>query len=187
MMAANQTIASVFCLLALTAFFCSPTAALSDAQRKTVLEIHNQLRSDVALGKAINKNGTNLPTGSNIFRVTYAKWVEKLAADKANSCKFEHSYVNNTCNNLYLWAGNNFQSVDEALNSSIGAWYDELHADGLASLHTGKRGLNHFTELVWHDVVEIGCAVSNCTKITGIKTPKAKAFTFVVCDYAPGK
>ncbi|KAI6181631.1 SCP-like protein [Aphelenchoides besseyi] len=162
-------------------------AQLSDDQRKLVLQFHNQIRSDVARGLALNKNDSALPTGSNIFRLTYSKLVEKLAVAKAKTCEFKHTYVNNTCNNLYLYAANDvFQPIEEALKSSTDAWYNELHSKGLPSLFTGKRNLNHFTELVWHDVLEIGCAIRNCTTMKGIKKTNDNHFTFVVCDYSPG-
>ncbi|KAI6197940.1 SCP-like protein [Aphelenchoides besseyi] len=156
-------------------------AQLSDDQRKLVLQLHNQIRSDVARGLALNKNDSALPTGSNIFRLTYSRLVEKLAVAKAKTCEFKHTYVNNTCNNLYLYAANDvFQSIEEALKSSTDAWYNELHTKGLPSLFTGQRNLNHFTELVWHDVLEIGCAIQNCTTMKGIKKTNENHFTFVV-------
>lgn len=53
----------------LVGFFHGLCATLTDAQRQSVLKAHNDLRSTLASGDALNKNGTALPSGKNIYEL----------------------------------------------------------------------------------------------------------------------
>ncbi|KAI6212629.1 SCP domain-containing protein [Aphelenchoides besseyi] len=158
---------------------------MNDTRRLAALNAHNILRSIVARGQAVNKNGTFLPNATNIYQLTYSKLVESYAIEKANSCQWNHTYVNGTSNNLYVFGSTSgFSSPEIALNQSVYSWYQELKDDGQSSLTLDSTNYNHFTEVVWANVKEIGCAVANCPKMAGVDFGANYKYTFVVCDYA---
>lgn len=74
---------------------------------------------------------------------------------------------------------------DTALNQSVYSWYQELADDGQSSLTLDSTNYNHFTEVVWAGVKEIGCAVANCPTMAGLNYGANYKYTFVVCDYSP--
>jgi hypothetical protein len=79
------------------------SVAMTDSLRKLVLDAHNKLRSTVALGNAVNKDGTKLPKAADMYKLTYSKLVESYARNNANKCQFAHDRVNGTSNNLYIF------------------------------------------------------------------------------------
>ncbi|KAI6212560.1 hypothetical protein M3Y94_00040500 [Aphelenchoides besseyi] len=163
----------------------TPSLGVSDSNRLIALNAHNTLRSVVARGQAVNKNGTFLPNATNIYQLTYSKLVESYAIEKANSCQWNHTYVNGTSNNLYVMGSTgNYIDPAVALNNSVYSWYQELKDDGQSSLMLDNTNYNHFTEVVWANVKEIGCAVANCPKMEGLDFGANYKYTFVVCDYA---
>lgn len=66
---------SIFFVLALVAVNLVPATdgQLTDTVRMVGLNAHNTLRSTVALGNAVNKNGTKLPKATNMLRVSLLK------------------------------------------------------------------------------------------------------------------
>jgi hypothetical protein len=81
--------------------------SMTDDLRRLVLKGHNDLRSTVALGKAVNKDGKTLPKAADMYKLTYSKVVESYAKNNAKLCKYEHDRVNGTSNNLYIWGRSN--------------------------------------------------------------------------------
>lgn len=74
---------------------------MDDSLRQIVLDAHNTLRSVVALGQAVNKDGSKLPAAANMNKMTYSTLVESYAQDHASSCVYGHNSVNGTSNNLW--------------------------------------------------------------------------------------
>jgi hypothetical protein len=132
---------------------------MTDEARQVVLDAHNRYRSIVARGQAANKNGTKLPTATNMYKMTYSKLVESYAQQVANTCVWKHVGNNGTSNNMYRSGGYGYETVVSALNSSVTAYYNELPNDGQDSL-SGLR--SHFTQVAWWNSKEIGCAVAQC-------------------------
>jgi len=111
-----------------------------------------------------------LYTGHNLV------WSESLAlsaqahADKlAKNNTFEHS---GTSNGENLFASSKSTGYVEAVN----AWYDEKKDYTLAN-NTCKNNkvCGHYTQLIWQDTSEVGCAKSSSASWT----------TIVVCQYNP--
>ena len=160
-----------------------------------ILEAHNTLRSTVALGNGVNKNGSTLPRAGNMYKFTYSRLVESYAQAVADTCEKKHISNNGTSNNLFIqydsefWAPGKMLStkiahlnLGRALNKSAYSWYAELAKDGQNTL---SSPLNHFTEMTWADTKEIGCAIANCTKLIGSTVQGDWLATFVVCNYSP--
>jgi hypothetical protein len=89
---------------------------MTDAIRQVGLNAHNTLRSKVALGQAVNKNGTNLPSATNMYKMTWSVLVEGYAQQLADSCNFAHNSVNGTSNNLYVTGSTKFASPGKLIN-----------------------------------------------------------------------
>jgi hypothetical protein len=63
--------------------------SISDAFRMVGLNAHNNFRSTVALGNAVNGDG-KLPKATNMYKMTWSKTVEGYAIIHAKSCNFSH-------------------------------------------------------------------------------------------------
>jgi hypothetical protein len=59
-----------------------------------------------------------------------------------------------------------------------------LKKDGQNSLTMDGSNYNHFTQVIWANSVEIGCAVANCPTWAGEESD-GYVWTYVVCDYSP--
>lgn len=157
---------------------------MTDALRRVALSAHNNYRSTVANGKAVNKDGSKLPKAGDIYMLTYSKMVEGYAQELAKSCVFKHNKVNGTSNNLYQFGSTaGYMDPATAIQKSVDGWYAELKNDGQKSLTMDGTNYNHFTQVVWAKTKEIGCAVANCPKMDGVQT--IYKYTYVVCDYSP--
>lgn len=66
---------------------------------------------------------------------------------------------------------------------------NELKNNGLKSLNFSmeviETKVGHWVEMNWHDVKELGCGIANCAHAE--KANPTDQWTFVVCEYNPGK
>lgn len=71
---------------------------------------------------------------------------------------------------------------------ALSAWLYELKSHGLLSLNFTNEvyatHIGHWVEINWSNVIEIGCAIKNCTNGLGPQFPGN--WSFVVCVYNPG-
>ncbi|KAH7704851.1 vespid allergen antigen-like protein, partial [Aphelenchoides avenae] len=65
--------------------------SLSKQHRRMILREHNSRRSDLAFGKAKNKNGKWMPPAKNMYKLKYDMSAERTAIEWANECKWKHS------------------------------------------------------------------------------------------------
>jgi pathogenesis-related protein 1 len=73
--------------------------------------------------------------------------------------------------NIYASSGNTVMPRD-----AVDSWMSEKSAYVYGSGDLTKAG--HYTQVVWRDSVQIGCAIVNC--------PSASYSDTILCDYAPG-
>uniref|UniRef100_A0A183GID7 Glutaminase n=1 Tax=Heligmosomoides polygyrus TaxID=6339 RepID=A0A183GID7_HELPZ len=71
--------------------------------------MHNELRSDLAMGKVENKNSKKFPKASFMFRLTYSDFLERTAYEQAELWDNSESgpltsYRNQSDSNNYFWA-----------------------------------------------------------------------------------
>ncbi|KAI6221064.1 Venom allergen-like protein-1 [Aphelenchoides besseyi] len=167
----------------------SVSNCLNDSLRSFFLTKHNEYRSQLALGNLANKNGTKLPSASNIYELSYSLDVEKIAQDHADKCILKHAEIQGTTNNLF--AQSPYQAFDKIANSAFEGWSSgELEKYGVADLNFTiklyESGIGHWSEVVWWNVREIGCGISNCPNGLGTPKTEGKECTYVVCAYNPG-
>ncbi|KAI6170604.1 Ancylostoma secreted protein 2 [Aphelenchoides bicaudatus] len=161
-------------------------AEMNNELRTLALNLHNQIRSTVALGNAPNNDGSNLPKAANMYKLTYSKLIERYAQDLADSCDFEHRQFNETLNNLYKTSSTRgFSDPGQAIRGAVNLWYADLETDGQNSLILDGTNYNHFTQVIWAGVKEIGCGIANCERMTSTSNKPGFFHTYVVCNYWP--
>lgn len=115
--------------------------------------------------------------------------LEMIALQNSAKCKMEYDHCHRTKRfefvgqNLYaIWGYPKFLSVEDAVRSSIEAWYDEhkliagvvcINEFGNAKCQSDK--IRHFTQMIWDDASHIGCAV--------VKTASTY---YITCNYSYG-
>ncbi|NWX73102.1 GRPL2 protein, partial [Alca torda] len=137
------------------------------------MRVHNDLRSKVQ------------PPASNMQYMTWDAALARTARAWANKCIFEHNIYLNKKHQCHP----NFTSVGENIwvgscqafyvADAIKAWYDEVRFYTFAVQKCTKT-CGHYTQIVWDHSYKIGCAVTLCKEIAGIRN----AANFI-CNYSP--
>lgn len=153
---------------------------MTDAVRMKFLDMHNFYRSQVALGRAADRlaTGGKAPKASKMQKLEYSCRLEKSAMDYANYCTFVHSYLPDIGENLYRFSIPNFDKLKLA-SMATEEWFEELEDNGIgdeniltSQLFSSAR-IGHYTQMVWQNTKQLGCAVQHCHDMT-----------FVVCHYS---
>ncbi|KAH7722148.1 venom allergen-like protein vap-2 [Aphelenchoides avenae] len=150
------------------------THALTDAERKSALDAHNLRRSQLAGGKSLNKTGLPMPTGKNIWTMSYDLTLEAKVQAWLNQCTFSHNP--NGYENLY-WIGTQ-QAPVTALSNAISLWWGELQTNGcpqnLMLPTVGWEKIGHWSAMAWATTTKVGCGVTYCA---------AYGRTYAGCQY----
>lgn len=133
------------------------TSTLS-AEQQAVLDYHNKVRADV--------NVKPLIWSDKITQYAHA-WAEHLAAD---NCGFEHRKNSDYGENLFKGTLGAYDMV-----SAAKAWESEKSDySGEVIDSSNYQVVGHYTQMVWNDTTEVGCATASCdNNLT------------VVCNYNP--
>uniref|UniRef100_A0A1I8HYU9 SCP domain-containing protein n=1 Tax=Macrostomum lignano TaxID=282301 RepID=A0A1I8HYU9_9PLAT len=137
-------------------------ATFSDAEKKKILDTHNQLRQSAS------------PSAAAMNFITWKKKLEHLALKAAEKCKYEHSYGGE-----YAGLGENIykgKKTDPEL--IIFGWFSEKNNyKHDTRTCTAGRMCGHYTAVVFDIVVEVGCAIKKyCTP----------DYHLVFCEYSHG-
>ena len=110
--------------------------------------------------------------------VRWSPAAEAQATSWVEGCKFVHSMAQGWGENLYA------ATVEPTASDVLTSWASEA-ADYDYAANTCKSGkqCGHYTQVVWRDSVEIGCAMRACSR----NSPFANFpnWYLVVCNYAP--
>ncbi|KAK5967459.1 C-type single domain activation associated secreted protein ASP3 [Trichostrongylus colubriformis] len=135
---------------------CSDKDGMSDEVRQAFVDKHNEYRSLVAKGKAVNGIGGFAPKAARMFKMKYDCDVEKK----------RHGWGEN------LWAISvpDYNKTKSAISATY-AWFKELErygvpAKNVLTMDVFNRGVGHYTQVVWQQSDRIGCAVKTCSKTT---------------------
>lgn len=132
---------------------------------------HNRVRA-----KALPRPQPSLPP------LVWSGPAAELARAYAAQCKFRH----NSRRGAYgenLFAMSDHQSTVVVVPAAIRSWSSEGTDYDLAGNACRKSKVcGHYTQMVWRDTREVGCAVQHCT--TGAPFGSGP-WTLVVCNYAP--
>ncbi|PAA58684.1 hypothetical protein BOX15_Mlig001420g6 [Macrostomum lignano] len=121
-------------------------ATFSDAEKKKILDTHNQLRQSAS------------PSAAAMNFIAWKNKLEHLALKAAEKCKYEHSYGGE-----YAGLGENIykgKKTDPEL--IIFGWFSEKNNyKHDTRTCTAGRMCGHYTAVVFDIVVEVGCAIKN--------------------------
>ena len=131
---------------------------LSEKERLAILKYHNKIRAKVNIKPLIWSNKL----------AQYAKnWVSNLAN---NGCKLQHSSDSNYGENLFMGTLGHYTVID-----GIKSWEKEkVDYSGVALNSANWRKTGHYTQIVWHNTTELGCAKTACNNNL-----------IMVCNYNP--
>ncbi len=108
--------------------------------------------------------------------LTWAEPLAQAAQSWADGCKFEHS-GGEYGENLYASAGSTPTGP-----SVVKSWADEV-ADYDYGSNSCTKVCGHYTQVVWRDSKQLGCAMKACT--TNSPFGSFASWTLVVCEYDP--
>nr|XP_009910878.1 PREDICTED: glioma pathogenesis-related protein 1-like [Haliaeetus albicilla] len=118
---------------------------------------------------------------------TWDAALARTARAWANKCIFEHNvylsqkhqcHPNFTSIGENIWVGSHqaFHVAD-----AIKSWYNEVRFY-IFAVQKCSKVCGHYIQVVWDNSYKIGCAVTLCREVAGIRN----AVNFV-CNYSPGK
>uniref|UniRef100_A0A0D9WV56 SCP domain-containing protein n=1 Tax=Leersia perrieri TaxID=77586 RepID=A0A0D9WV56_9ORYZ len=155
-------VAMAMAILATTAM----AADFSDAEKKLLVKLHNEARA--AVGVKVNVSWSNMLLAAK-------------AREHVKTCSDDHIDGNPYGENLWLgswpaagWVG----TPADAMNSWV-AGEKPLYDYASNQCIGGEYNCVHYTQVVWRNTTQIGCArVSDC-KIEGVTK------TLIACYYNP--
>ncbi|KAL3267376.1 hypothetical protein HHI36_011507 [Cryptolaemus montrouzieri] len=168
---------------------------LDDNTRQYVLDLHNHLRNKVATG---NETRNEQPSAANMMVMKYNKELENIAQCWANACHGSpliHDHCRRT--EEYEHVGQNLGFINssvadfdlkKSMKLLVTLWYDEVqNFDNEWVNETDDRGpdvvVGHYTQMVWAETSEIGCAT---TYYTSVANDTTWHHLLLVCNYGPG-
>uniref|UniRef100_A0A0K0FJQ4 CAP domain-containing protein (inferred by orthology to a C. elegans protein) n=1 Tax=Strongyloides venezuelensis TaxID=75913 RepID=A0A0K0FJQ4_STRVS len=138
---------------------------LTSEEQKRILQVHNDLRSGLALGSF------GLPEGSSIQEMIYDPMLESYAKNHTDNCIFELSDIEEYGENIFKT-----NSTDTSLNSLLLAfniWWNQIKNVNSTVFDPNDGALN-FGQMAWGNTSKVGCSASDC-----------KTFKLVLCYYYP--
>ncbi|CAH1179748.1 unnamed protein product [Phaedon cochleariae] len=172
---------------------CGPefrVVSLNDSERQQILDYHNQLRNRVAVG-----NQTGQPSATNMRALSYNKELEFIAQCWVNECR-GNPLVHDSCRRTsnYSWVGQNLAIVSDStanfdemtfILDLIQAWFDEVNVfdPSWASDGSWHHQTGHYTQMVWADTTEVGCAI---TRYSSYANGMQWHNLLLGCDYGRG-
>jgi hypothetical protein len=128
-------------LAAISLAIAAPLASadgITVAERKTMLDMHNIYRAQHCVPPL---------TWSNELAAQAQKWAE--------GCWIGHDKKRGHIGENIAWGG------DRSASSAVEAWYEEVKEYNYAKPGFASATA-HFTQLVWKDTKELGCAAAKC-------------------------
>ncbi|XP_041051794.1 peptidase inhibitor 16-like [Carcharodon carcharias] len=153
-------------LLLISLTFPESTRALSEAEKKDVVDLHNKYRSKVL-------------DASNMLRMNWDKDLEEMAVKYAQECTWGHNKNRGrTGENLYLI---NTSPLD--LKAAIEKWYLEVADYTYETMDCApQKKCGHYTQLVWANSDKVGCGCHFCDEVKGLEINN---LSILVCNYLP--
>uniref|UniRef100_A0A1I7SB68 SCP domain-containing protein n=1 Tax=Bursaphelenchus xylophilus TaxID=6326 RepID=A0A1I7SB68_BURXY len=155
---------------------------LTDSERQYVVDLHNQFRSQMALGQAAGYGGFLFPQASDMQKFQYDLTLEAEAQSWAANCIYQHPTVLDYGQNL----AQSFATDDmTALNDSMYAWWTEISIYPYGpQVLVFSHETGHFTQMAWANSNRVGCAVQFCTN--GPQNGwNFDNYALTICDYSP--
>ncbi|XP_071648379.1 venom allergen 3-like [Temnothorax longispinosus] len=159
------------------------SVGFSDAERKAIVNKHNELRRKVASGQEKRGNPGPQPPAVRMPDLTWDNELEEIAQRWVIQCNFGHDQ----CRDVGRFAvGQNaaigYSSGENrfTVESFVQSWYDEvaLFDRNQVSRYQFDPNTGHYTQVVWANTTTIGCGLINYNSY-GWNTK------YLVCNYGP--
>ncbi|XP_051517157.1 peptidase inhibitor 16-like [Myxocyprinus asiaticus] len=141
---------------------------LTEDQKSTIVNMHNELRSKVQ------------PRAAFMQRVVWDEELRLVAEAYASKCIWNHNPQL-----ILLSIGENLFATTGSFNATkaILDWFGE-HVDYDYESNTcpENKMCGHYTQMVWANSNKVGCATYLCDTVEGLVT---KSTTVLVCNYFP--
>ncbi|XP_010284631.1 PREDICTED: cysteine-rich venom protein-like, partial [Phaethon lepturus] len=136
------------------------------SQQKLIVDRHNTLRRGVK------------PTASNMLKMEWCPPAAKNAQKWADRCTLSHSPANMRTTTVLCGENLFMSSAPFSWSVVIQAWYnEEKDFEYGTGAKTQGAVIGHYTQMVWYNSYQIGCAVAFC--------PNSIYKYFYVCQYCP--
>jgi len=150
---------------------------------KEIVQVHNDLRNKVAMGKTMK--GNSLPQAANMLQVYWSPTIAKGAQEWANRCAMGHSprgkyqFKGKGLGENIAMRGYSGSSNRSPFDQFVNNWFDEIKIfnSNVAKFDNGASGSGHFTQVIWAESYLIGCGY--CKKNTGGMIEE-----YMVCQYS---
>ncbi|KAJ6659631.1 hypothetical protein lerEdw1_018600 [Lerista edwardsae] len=148
----------------------SEALEIPENQKKEIVDKHNAIRRGVT------------PTASNMQKMVWSEKASQSAKKWATKCKPGTSpKEERTVKGVYCGENSVESGFPWAWPAAIDMWASAKSnfVYGIGALNP-SQGIDVYTQLIWHNTFEVGCAVARCQ--TKDKIP----FYYQVCHYCPG-
>ncbi|XP_012060007.1 PREDICTED: venom allergen 3-like [Atta cephalotes] len=135
---------------------------LTDAERKAIVNKHNELRQKIASGKETKGKPGPQPKAVSMPNVTWDKELEEVCQRWINQCKFGHDECRHV--DRFIVGQNMAQASSTGKNtatveSMILLWYNEVNDFNNTKIekYEFEPKIGHYSQLVWAKSTKIGC------------------------------
>ncbi|NWJ04482.1 PI16 inhibitor, partial [Crypturellus undulatus] len=140
--------------------------ALSDEEKKIIVDGHNKFRSQVS------------PPATDMLKMSWDAELEAFAQAYAEKCIWDHNKERGR-------RGENLFAMTPTLDLEFAVedWNGEEKFYNLTTAMCAPGQMcGHYTQVVWASTRHVGCGVKFCAKIDGIET---EDMYLLVCNYYP--
>ncbi|XP_037741239.1 peptidase inhibitor 16 isoform X1 [Chelonia mydas] len=151
-------------LLLLTAAELS--SSLTDDDKRLIVEMHNQFRSQVS------------PRAADMLKMSWAPDLEAFAKAYAAKCIWGHNKERGR-------RGENLFAITDEMDVEVALeqWYTEHeHYNLTTSKCTVGQMCGHYTQVVWANSERVGCGMQFCKTLHGVEDSD---LYLLVCNYDP--
>ncbi|NXF73746.1 CRIS2 protein, partial [Sclerurus mexicanus] len=135
-------------------------------QQKLIVDRHNALRRGVK------------PTASNMMKMEWCPLAAENAQKWASKCTLSHSPSNMRRTDVLCGENLFMSSAPFSWSDVLQTWYnEEKNFKYGTGPNTRDVTIGHYTQLIWYNSYQVGCAVSYC--------PMNSYKYFYVCQYCP--
>jgi len=156
---------------------------LEEEDKQALLDIHNEYRSDTALGRTGSQ-----PMAQDMAELIWDEGLENDAKEYANRCVFEHDPKNDSQGENLFTAVSSIDNVDniDRLLKGMFRFYNEHQYYNFDNGRCTRQPCGHYTQVVWADTTKVGCAYSECSSIQNFRASFPHQI-LMVCRYlSPG-